>query len=67
MNKLVMDKATEQEAESIRNYMKTAIDRIYKEDKSFIFYHDNEINLVRDVNSDFFLIVAIFVFLLFFF
>ena len=55
MNKVVMDKAAEQEAENIRNYMKTAIDQIYKEDKSFIFYHDNEINLVRDVNSDFFL------------
>ncbi len=55
MNKLMIDKASDNEKEIIINYMKRMIDTIDKEDKEWVFYHEDKINLVRDVNSDFFL------------
>lgn len=55
MNKLVTDKATGNEKEVIINYMNRMIDKIDEKDKKWIFYLEDEIILVRDVNSDFFL------------
>lgn len=55
LNKLEVDKAKDNEIEVIRNYMKRMIYLIEEKDKKYIFYLDNEIILVRDVNSDFFL------------
>lgn len=55
INKLVIEKAKDNEIEAIRNYMKIMIDKIDEKDKKSIFYLENEIILVRDVNSDFFL------------
>lgn len=52
---LFVDKATDNEIMAIGNFMSGMFDKIEKKDKAFIFYLNNEITLVRDKHSDFFL------------
>lgn len=55
MNKLIIDKATDKEKRIIREKMSCLLDELDEKDKKKIYFDNDDINIVRDIASDFFL------------
>ena len=56
MNKLIIDKATDKEKRIIREKMSCILDELDEKDKKKIYFDNDDINIVRDIASDFFLV-----------
>lgn len=56
MNKLIIDKATDKEKRIIREKMSCLLDELDEKDKKKIYFDNDDINIVRDIASDFFLV-----------
>ena len=56
MNKLIIDKATDKEKRIIREKMSCLLDKLDEKDKKKIYFDNDDINIVRDIASDFFLV-----------
>ena len=56
MNKLIIDKATDKEKEIIKEKMSSLLSKLEEKDKKVIYFEENDINIVRDMASDFFFV-----------
>lgn len=56
MNKLIIDKATDKEKRIIKEKMSCLLDELDEKDKKKIYFDNNDINIVRDIASNFFLV-----------
>ena len=56
MNKLIIDKATDKEKCIIREKMSSLLNELDEKDKKKIYFEKDNIEIVRDIASDFFLV-----------
>ena len=56
MNKLIIDKATDKEKRLIKEKMSSLLNELDEKDKKIIDYEEDDIDIVRDLASDFLLV-----------